>query len=82
MKNRFLPDRSTLKCFGLMGPESGGPCLVDSADGKITRIRPYFYDTAHTEANCNPWKMEARGSSFQSGPEGPSQALPTGGEGQ
>ena len=64
MKNRFEPDKSSICSFSLMGPESGGPCMVDSTDGRITRIRPYFYDTEYTEANCNPWKMEARGSSF------------------
>ena len=65
MKDKFKPDAQTLVSFSLMGPESGGPCLVDSSGGRITRIRPYFYDTAYTEANCNPWRMEARGSSFR-----------------
>jgi trimethylamine-N-oxide reductase (cytochrome c) len=47
-----------------MGPESGGPCLVDSNEGRITRIRPYHYDVEYTSAHCNPWKIEARGSTF------------------
>jgi trimethylamine-N-oxide reductase (cytochrome c) len=47
-----------------MGPESGGPCLVESTDGRITRIRPYIYDAEYTDKNCNPWKLEARGSVF------------------
>ncbi|MBQ9465279.1 MAG: molybdopterin-dependent oxidoreductase, partial [Lachnospiraceae bacterium] len=47
-----------------MGPESGGPCMVDSNDGRITRIRPYFYDKEYTDAHCNPWKIEARGKTF------------------
>jgi trimethylamine-N-oxide reductase (cytochrome c) len=49
-----------------MGPESGGPCLVDSNNGKITRIRPYYYDKEYTDAHCNPWKIEARGDIFKS----------------
>ena len=67
-KNKFLPDMQNIVGFSLMGPESGGPCLVDSADGKITRIRPYYYDKEYTDANCNPWEIRARGSSF-SAPE-------------
>ena len=40
--------------FSLMGPESGGLMNVDSNDGKITRIRPYFYDQEYVQKNCNP----------------------------
>ncbi len=47
-----------------MGPESGGPCLVDSNDGEITRIRPYFYDEEVRET-CNPWEINARGKTFR-----------------
>ncbi|MBQ4309885.1 MAG: molybdopterin-dependent oxidoreductase, partial [Lachnospiraceae bacterium] len=47
-----------------MGPESGGPCLVDSNQNRITRIRPYFYDRDYTDKHCRPWKIEARGQTF------------------
>lgn len=63
-KNKFKPDSRSIVSFSLMGPESGGPCHVDSTDGRITRIRPYFYDKEYTDANCNPWKIHARGSVF------------------
>ena len=43
-KNKFKPDETNIISYSLMGPESGGPCCVDSNDGRITRIRPYFYD--------------------------------------
>ncbi|MGI5971034.1 MAG: molybdopterin-dependent oxidoreductase [Oscillospiraceae bacterium] len=62
---KFKPDAQNIVSFSLMGPESGGPCLVDSNDGKITRIRPYFYDKEYTDKHCNPWKIEARGKSFK-----------------
>ena len=62
--DRVLPEQQSLASFSLMGPESGGPCLVDSNDGKITRIRPYAYDTADVNARCNPWTINARGKSF------------------
>ena len=64
MSGRFTPDKKNIVSFSLMGPESGAPCEVDSNDGRITRIRPYFYDKEHTDANCNPWTIEARGSTF------------------
>lgn len=63
-KDKFTPDDQNIISFSLMGPESGGPCLVDSNDGKITRIRPYHYDKEYTDKYCNPWKIEARGSTF------------------
>jgi anaerobic selenocysteine-containing dehydrogenase len=64
LKKKFKPDKQSIVSFSLMGPESGGPCLVESTDGKITRIRPYHYDKEYTDKHCNPWKIEARGSSF------------------
>jgi hypothetical protein len=39
-KNKFKPDETNIISYSLMGPESGGPCCVDSNDGRITRIRP------------------------------------------
>ena len=62
---KFTPDKSTLVSFSLMGPESGGLCWVDSKDGKIIRTRAYHYDTDYTDANCNPWTMQARGKTFK-----------------
>ena len=64
MNSKFKPDDTNIISFSLMGTESGGPCLVDSKDGKMIRIRPYYYDREHIEKNCNPWKIEARGKSF------------------
>ena len=64
MSNKFKPDVQNVVSFSLMGPESGGLMNVDSNDGKITRIRPYFYDQEYVQKNCNPWTMEARGSTF------------------
>jgi len=65
MSTKFTPDSQTLKGFSLLGPESGGPSLVDSNDGKITRIRPYYYDKEYTDKHCNPWVLQARGSEFR-----------------
>ena len=65
MSSKFKPDSSTLKGATFMGPEGGGPSLVESNDGKMTRIRPYYYDKEHVEKNCNPWVIKARGSEFR-----------------
>ena len=64
MSNKFVPDKESVVSYSLMGPESGGLCVVDSNDGKITRMRPYHYDTEYTDKHCNPWTMEARGQTF------------------
>ena len=62
---KFKPDSQSIKGISLIGPESGGPSLVDTTDGKITRIRPYIYDKKHTDEQCNPWSIKARGSEFR-----------------
>lgn len=64
MSQKFTPDKQSIVSFSLMGPESGGPCLVDSTDGRITRIRPYAYDTDYRGEPCKPWTIEARGQTF------------------
>ncbi len=64
MKKKFTPDSQSIVSYSLMGPESGGPCLVESNGGRITRIRPYSYDKEYTDLNCNPWTIEARGKTF------------------
>ena len=61
---KVKPDYQRLVSFSLMGPESGALCSVDCNDGRITRINPYDYDREYTDANCNPWHMEARGKRF------------------
>ena len=65
MAEKFTPDQQCVVSTSLTGPESGAPCVVDTNDGRITRIRPYYYDTEYTDAHCNPWKIEARGKVFK-----------------
>ena len=65
MSIKFKPDTQNIKGFSLIGPESGGLSMVDTTDGKITRIRPYFYDKEYTDNYCNPWSIKARGSEFR-----------------
>ena len=66
-------DKRVLKAASLMGPAAGLPTVVESdKDGKITRIRPFYYDENHDWESKNPWKIEAHGSSF----EPPHHSLP------
>ena len=65
MNNKFKPDRRSLKGFSLIGPETGGISVVESNGGKITRIRPYHYELLADGEEANPWKIEARGATFQ-----------------
>ena len=59
-------DKKVFKAASLMGPQSGPPYVVESgADGKITRLRPLYYEDYVDWNSKNPWKVEARGSSFE-----------------
>jgi anaerobic selenocysteine-containing dehydrogenase len=58
--------KRVFKAASLMGPKAGPPTVVDSdKDGKITRIRPFYYDENHDWDSKNPWKIEARGTAFE-----------------
>ena len=68
-------DKITLKASSLMGPRAGLPSSVESdKDGKITRIRPFYYDKDHDWESKRPWKIEAHGTTF----EPPHNSLPAG----
>ncbi len=56
---------TTLKGTSLMGPMSGPPSQVDSKDGRIVRIRPYYYSKDHDMDKLNPWVIDARGQQFR-----------------
>lgn len=43
----------------------GKPAAVDVKDGKIIRIRPFHYDWKYKPEEFKPWKIEARGKSFE-----------------
>jgi trimethylamine-N-oxide reductase (cytochrome c) len=65
--------RKAFKAASLMGPRSGLPTLVESdGAGKITRIRPVHYDDYADWDSLNPWKIEAKGKTF----EPPKKSLP------
>jgi trimethylamine-N-oxide reductase (cytochrome c) len=66
-------DKVVMKASSLMGPRSGPPSSVEcDKDGKITRIRPFYYDEVVDWESKNPWSMEAHGSTFNP----PARSLP------
>ena len=60
-------EKTTVKGMSLSGGQSGYPCSIDVRDGKIIRIRPLHYDWRYDPEQFNPWKMEARGQTFEPG---------------
>jgi hypothetical protein len=42
--NIHMVGKSTIKALGFLGVGGGVPCAVDYKDGKIIRIRPFYYD--------------------------------------
>jgi trimethylamine-N-oxide reductase (cytochrome c) len=57
--------KSIIKGFTLMGVGGGVPYTVDTRNGKIVRIRPLHYDWKYDRKKFNPWKIEARGQTFE-----------------
>ena len=64
--SKVKADSRVLKAASLMGPRAGLPTIVESdSDGKITRIRPYYYEEDFEWESLNPWKIDAKGRSFE-----------------
>jgi trimethylamine-N-oxide reductase (cytochrome c) len=61
MKIDLKNKTQVFKAASLQGPKAGMPTLVDTEDGKITRIRPYYYERDNKWESLNPWTIEARG---------------------
>ncbi len=45
--------------------QGSNAAVTDVRDNKILRIRPLHYDSKYKPEQFNPWKMEARGQSFE-----------------
>ena len=50
--------------FGGLGP-GGSASVIDTKNGKIVRIRPLHYDWKYDKKRFSPWRMEARGKTFE-----------------
>jgi anaerobic selenocysteine-containing dehydrogenase len=61
-------EKSLVKGLSLNGFEplaDGNPAVIDVRNGKIVRIRPLHYDWQYDIRKCRPWKIEARGQTFE-----------------
>jgi anaerobic selenocysteine-containing dehydrogenase len=58
-------ERTSIKgtCLSAFGDNSN-VAAVDVKDNKIIRIRPLHYDWKYNPSDFNPWKLEARGKTF------------------
>ena len=65
------PETTVVKSLALSGV-GGELSAVDVKNGKIIRIRPLHYDWKYTKEQLNPWKLEARGKTW----EAPMKSLP------
>ncbi|RDB60526.1 dehydrogenase [Gordonibacter sp. 28C] len=61
-------DKTVYKTLGWCGFGVGAIAgAVDVKDGRVARIRPLHLDDAYSEDQIKPWKIEARGTTFESG---------------
>jgi molybdopterin guanine dinucleotide-containing S/N-oxide reductase-like protein len=63
-----MPDkvRTIVKGLSFGGvTEDSNAAMVDVSNGKIVRIRPLHFDWKYKPEDLNPWKMEARGQTFE-----------------
>jgi anaerobic selenocysteine-containing dehydrogenase len=59
--------QSFIKGLSFIASSSGdaNTSVIDVKDGKIVRIRPLHFDWKYPKQSFNPWKMEARGKTFE-----------------
>ena len=66
MKSDKTKEESYIKDISWCGESYGSNAsVVDVKDGKIVRIRPLHYDWKYDPEEFNPWKIEARGQTFE-----------------
>jgi trimethylamine-N-oxide reductase (cytochrome c) len=60
-------ETSYIKSLGFISSSSGDAhtSIIDVKNGKIVRIRPLHYDWKYDSKTFNPWKMKARGKTFE-----------------
>jgi trimethylamine-N-oxide reductase (cytochrome c) len=61
---KIKPEAQVIKGTSLINGENGPPAVVDIDAGRITRIRPYSYHDGGGENALHPWRIAARGKTF------------------
>ncbi len=66
-KEKAGKEKSYLKGIGFIASGSGdaNTSVINVKDGRIVRIRPLHFDWKYDKSKFNPWKMKARGQSFE-----------------
>jgi anaerobic selenocysteine-containing dehydrogenase len=63
---RDAEETASVVGLGFCGPSAGANSSVaEVKDGKIVRLRPLHFDWKYDPKHFNPWKMEARGKTFE-----------------
>ena len=65
LKPAFEPEQTVTKTLNL-GGRQGLPMRVDVKNGRIIRVRPLHFDEQYSLEHIQPWKIEARGKTFDS----------------
>jgi molybdopterin guanine dinucleotide-containing S/N-oxide reductase-like protein len=61
-----MSEKTVVKGLSFIGgPSDANPIQVDVRDGKIVRIRPLHFDWQYQPEQFKPWKMKARGQTFE-----------------
>ena len=59
-------EHTFIKGLGFCSIDSdGNTSEIDVKDGKIIRIRPLHFDKKYKPEEIKPWKIEARGKTFE-----------------
>jgi anaerobic selenocysteine-containing dehydrogenase len=60
-------EKSCIKGLSFIASSSGdaNSSVVDVKDGRILRVRPLHFDWKYPRESFRPWKMEARGQTFE-----------------
>ncbi|MFC1868556.1 molybdopterin-dependent oxidoreductase [Thermodesulfobacteriota bacterium] len=65
-KGKETGEKSHITGLGFVGQGADGQTtVVDVKDGKIIRLRPLHYDWKYKPEEYGPWKIEARGQTFE-----------------
>jgi len=63
-------EKTFIKGLGFCGNEplaGSNAAAVDVVNGNIVRIRPLHFDWKYKPEDMNPWKIKARGKTFEPG---------------
>jgi molybdopterin guanine dinucleotide-containing S/N-oxide reductase-like protein len=66
LKTESGQEKSFLKALGFCAnTQDGNTSVIDVKEGKIIRIRPLHFDWKYKPEEYNPWKIKARGKTFE-----------------